>query len=98
MRVGDAGGIKPSVVDDATYDLLQALTSKLEAIEAYDSYVHDDEGTLFTELLIDVRRGRRPAGAVRRARDATRQTSPARSRTRLPLHPNVRPTSARASP
>jgi rubrerythrin len=29
-------------VDDATYDLLQALTSKLEAIEAYQMYAEDD--------------------------------------------------------
>ena len=27
-----------TIVDDATYDLLQALTSKLEAIEAYEQY------------------------------------------------------------
>ena len=32
-----------SPVDDATYDLLQALTSKLEAIEAYQLYAEDDE-------------------------------------------------------
>jgi rubrerythrin len=32
-----------SPVDDATYDLLQALTSKLEAIEAYRMYADDDE-------------------------------------------------------
>jgi hypothetical protein len=29
-------------VDDATYDLLQALTSKLEAIEACQMYAEDD--------------------------------------------------------
>lgn len=28
-------------VDDATYNLLQALTSKLEAIEAYNKYALD---------------------------------------------------------
>ena len=32
-----------SPVDDATYDLLQALTSKLEAIEAYQLYAEDEE-------------------------------------------------------
>jgi rubrerythrin len=32
-----------SPVDDATYDLLQALTSKLEAIEAYQVYAEDGE-------------------------------------------------------
>jgi rubrerythrin len=40
-----------SPVDDFTYDLLQALTSKLEAIEAYNMYAEDEEGTsLFQEL------------------------------------------------
>ena len=40
-----------SPVDDATYDLLQALTSKLEAIEAYQLYA-EDEGVkdLFEQL------------------------------------------------
>jgi rubrerythrin len=33
---------RQSPVDDATYDLLQALTSKLEAIEAYQLYAEDD--------------------------------------------------------
>jgi rubrerythrin len=33
---------RQSPVDDATYDLLQALTSKLEAIEAYEPYAQDD--------------------------------------------------------
>jgi rubrerythrin len=32
-----------SPVDDATYDLLQALTSKLEAIEAYQMYAEDED-------------------------------------------------------
>jgi rubrerythrin len=31
----------PSPVDNATYNLLQALTSKLEAIEAYNKYAAD---------------------------------------------------------
>jgi len=31
-----------SPVDDATYDILQALTSKLEAIEAYQMYAEDE--------------------------------------------------------
>jgi rubrerythrin len=37
-----ARGAIASPVDDATYDLLQALTSKLEAIEAYQMYAEDD--------------------------------------------------------
>ena len=45
-----AGGAQ-TPVDDATYDLLQALTSKLEAIEAYQVY-SEDEGVrdLFERL------------------------------------------------
>jgi hypothetical protein len=31
-------------VDDETYDLLQTLTSKLEAIHAYQQYEEDAEG------------------------------------------------------
>jgi rubrerythrin len=46
-----AGQTYESPVDDFTYDLLQALTSKLEAIEAYNMYAEDEEGTnLFQEL------------------------------------------------
>ena len=43
-------------VDDATYNLLQALTSKLEAIEAYEQYTSDDPESVFGELLEDERR------------------------------------------
>ena len=52
----DAQGRTESPVDDATYDLLQALTSKLEAIEAYDMYA-EDEGVreLFEGLARDER-------------------------------------------
>ena len=39
----------PSPVDNATYNLLQALTSKLEAIEAYNKYALD--GGAGTELF-----------------------------------------------
>lgn len=35
--------VTDSPVDDATYDLLQALTSKLEAIEAYQMYAEDED-------------------------------------------------------
>jgi hypothetical protein len=37
-------GTTGSPVDNETYDLLQALTSKLEAIEAYGKYEHDMQG------------------------------------------------------
>jgi nitrate reductase NapAB chaperone NapD len=44
-----------SPVDDATYNLLQALTSKLEALEAYEVYQEDDETGTFSRLLEDDR-------------------------------------------
>lgn len=50
-----AGGIQ-SPVDDQMYDLLQALVSKCEAIEAYAKYQEDAEGeakSLFEELARD---------------------------------------------
>jgi len=50
-----AGGIQ-SPVDDQMYDLLQALVSKCEAIEAYAKYEEDAEGdakSLFQELARD---------------------------------------------
>jgi hypothetical protein len=48
-----------SPVSDITYDLMQALTSKLEAIEAYELYREDAEGEvqqLFDDLLVEDRR------------------------------------------
>jgi hypothetical protein len=48
--------VTSSPVDDRTYDLLQALTSKLEAIEAYEMYTQDDDSGVFEELLADERR------------------------------------------
>ena len=45
-----------SPVDDQLYDLLQALTSKCEAIEAYAKYEEDADGDskqLFQELARD---------------------------------------------
>ena len=49
---------RASPVDDVTYDLLQALTSKLEAIEAYRMYADDGTETaaLFETLAADERR------------------------------------------
>ena len=49
-------GATDSPVDDATYNLLQALTSKLEAIEAYQMYAEDDDEGIFEELAKDERR------------------------------------------
>ena len=45
-----------SPIDDQLYDLLQAITSKCEAIEAYAKYEEDAEGeakALFQELARD---------------------------------------------
>jgi rubrerythrin len=50
-----AGGIS-SPIDDQLYDLLQAITSKCEAIEAYAKYEEDADGeakSLFQELARD---------------------------------------------
>ena len=47
--------VMDSPVDDATYNVLQALTSKLEAIEAYELYAEQDDEGVFTELLEDER-------------------------------------------
>ena len=50
-----SGGIQ-SPIDDQMYDLLQALVSKCEAIEAYAKYEDDADGeakTLFQELARD---------------------------------------------
>ena len=54
--MSNAFQVSTSVVDDATYDLLQALTSKLEAIEAYEQYALNGNAPVFEELLEDERR------------------------------------------
>ena len=41
MQTSDTVTRTASPVDNATYNLLQALTSKLEAIEAYNKYALD---------------------------------------------------------
>lgn len=40
-----------SPVDDRTYNVLQALTSTLESIEAYEMYLQEDGNGVFEELL-----------------------------------------------
>jgi hypothetical protein len=50
--------VAASPVSDVTYDLMQALTSKLEAIEAYELYREDAQGDvrqLFDDLLVEDR-------------------------------------------
>ena len=57
QRMGRGGSATAdSPVDDPTYNLLQALTSKLEAIEAYDMYAQQDDTGVFNELVRDERR------------------------------------------
>ena len=46
-------GATASPVDDRTYNVLQALVSKLEAIEAYGKYANDEGGQLFSEMAAD---------------------------------------------
>ena len=51
--------ITESLVTDVTYDLMQALTSKLEAIESNELYREDADGRvreLFDDLLNEDRR------------------------------------------
>lgn len=51
-----SSSVTGSPVDDHTYNVLQALTSSLEALEAYEVYQEDDEGDLFIELARDEQR------------------------------------------
>ncbi len=53
MQEMDNGGEIDFPVDDETYNLLQTLVSKLEALDAYRTYLEDSEGetaTLYEEL------------------------------------------------
>jgi hypothetical protein len=61
-----------SPVDDATYDLLMALSSKLEAIDTYRSYAEDGNRALWQELAKDERRHAERLYATLRERMATR--------------------------
>jgi rubrerythrin len=47
--------LPPSPVDDRTYNVLQALTSTLEALDAYEVYAQDDTSGIFDELIEDER-------------------------------------------
>jgi hypothetical protein len=61
--------VPDSPVSDVTYDLMQALTSKLEAIEALEMYRDDAHGPvrqLFEEMLdVDRRHAERLLEALR---------------------------------
>jgi len=50
----ESGALSP--VDNRTYDLLQALVSKLEALDAYSKYSSDDDSGIFRELMAEDRR------------------------------------------
>jgi hypothetical protein len=70
-----------SPVDDETYDLLQTLTSKLEAIELYQTYEEDSEGeaqTLFREMAEQDRRFSERIVGMLRERFAARDLGSAR--------------------
>lgn len=45
-----------SPVDDATYNLMMALASKLEAIDVYQVYAEDGQPAMWRELAADERR------------------------------------------
>ncbi len=45
-----------SPIDDETYNLLMALTSKLEAIDVYQVYAEDGQAVLWRELAAEERR------------------------------------------
>ena len=53
---GADGSWIESPVDDATYDLMMALSSKLEAIDTYRTYAEDGQAELWQELASDERR------------------------------------------
>ena len=52
---GDGDWIE-SPIDDQTYNVLMALTSKLEAIDTYQVYADDGPEELWRELAQDERR------------------------------------------
>ena len=51
-----SGGPASSPVDDATYNLLMALTSKLESIEVSAKYAKDEDTEFWRRLGADDRR------------------------------------------
>jgi rubrerythrin len=55
-RMEEGTSVVESPVDDPTYNVLQALTSKLEAIEAYEVYAEQDDSGIFSEMIEDERR------------------------------------------
>ena len=54
--VSDDGEWISSPIDDETYNLLMALTSKLEAIDVYEVYAEDGHADLWRDLATEERR------------------------------------------
>jgi hypothetical protein len=54
--VADDGEWISSPIDDETYNLLMALTSKLEAIDVYEVYAEDGNADLWRDLATEERR------------------------------------------
>jgi hypothetical protein len=55
-QAGADGAWIESPIDDATYDVVMALASKLEAIDTYRTYAQDGNAGLWEELARDERR------------------------------------------
>ena len=68
-------GVTESPVDDQTYNLLQALTSKLEAIEAYEMYAEQDEEGVF-EAAHRGRAAASPSASACRSASGSGRTRP----------------------
>lgn len=69
QEMDNSGGDIEFPVDDETYNLLQTLVSKLEALDAYRTYLEDSEGevsTLYEELArSDYEQAERVLGLLR---------------------------------
>ena len=53
---GSTGPMTGSPIDNATYDVLMALASKLEAVDTYRKYEKDGGGTLWKQLADEDRK------------------------------------------
>ena len=50
---GSGSGSSP--IDNATYNLIAALHSKLEGLEVYEKYARDDDSGIFQRLITEDR-------------------------------------------
>ena len=72
---GSAAETAGSPVDDHTYNVIQALASTLEAIEAYGTYQDGDSSGLFRQLRDDeVRHADQLMGELRSCLSTTRSS------------------------